>query len=116
MSLEPQIFDALKHLVADQVYPDIGPDGVQPPYITYQQVGGDAVNYTEAALPGKRNARIQVNVWAATRLAASDLADQVEDAMRLTEALQTTVVGSRVSDYEPATKLRGTRQDFSVWY
>lgn len=116
MSLEPQIFDALAQLVAGEVYPDIGPDNIKPPYITYQQVGGDAVNYTEAALPGKRNARIQVNVWAATRQAASDLAAQVEDALRLTEPLQTTVLGACVSSYEPGTKLRGARQDFSVWY
>lgn len=116
MSLEPQIFAAIAGLVADRVYPDIAPEKTQLPYITYQQVGGDAVNYTDKTVPNSRNARVQVNVWAATRLAASALADQVEDALRVVTSFDTEVLGARVSVYEQDTKLRGARQDFSVWY
>lgn len=116
MSLEPQIFAALTGLVGGNVWPDIGPDDVELPYITYQQVGGDAVNYTDKTLPGSRNARVQVNVWAATRLAASALADQVEDALRLVASFDAEVLGARVAIYEQDTKLRGARQDFSIWY
>lgn len=115
MSFEPQLFVALKGLVGDRVYPDIAPEVVTLPYITYQQVGGGAVNYTEALVPGTRNARVQVNVWAASRLTATALADQVEDALRLAPGLQTTVLGARVATYETQT-LRGTRQDFDFWY
>lgn len=115
MSVESQIFDALKGLVANRVYPDVAPDVVVKPYITYQSVGGSAINFLGSEIPGKSNARVQINVWADTRSAASTLALQVESALRGTTALQTSVMGAAVSIYEPETKLRGSRQDFSVW-
>jgi hypothetical protein len=116
MTVEAQIFAALSALVNARVYPDIGLEGGEKPYITYQQVGGDAINYTEIAIPDKKNARMQVNVWALTRLEASALADQVEDALRGLSDAETLVLGARVALYEEDTKLRGTRQDFSIWY
>jgi hypothetical protein len=39
----------------------------------------------------------------------------VEDALRATVALQTTVIGEAIAIYEDDTKLRGTIQDFSFW-
>lgn len=118
MSLESAIVGALTSLVQGRVYPDIAPQGVTAlPRITYQQVGGDADNFLEGAPgPNKHHARMQVNVWAATRLAASALAHQVEDALRATTALQVTVLGALVSIYEPETNLYGTRQDFDTFY
>lgn len=116
MSFEPQVFTALAGLVDGRVWPDIAPERVEKPYITHQQVGGDAVNYTEGAIPDRRNARIQINVWAETREEAAALAEQVENALRPLRELQVTVLGARISLYEPETKLRGTRQDFSIWY
>lgn len=115
MSLETALFDALKGLVSNRVYPDVAPEGAARPYITYQQVGGAGVNFLDPTVPSKKNARIQVNVWADTRMAAGDLSRQVEDALRTTVALQTTVLSAAVALHEPETKLRGTRQDFSVW-
>ena len=64
---------------------------------------------------GKRNARVQVNVWGETRLAVSQLAGAVEDALRLTAALQTSVLAQPVAEVDEETRLRGTRQDFSFW-
>ncbi|USX25783.1 DUF3168 domain-containing protein [Oxalobacteraceae bacterium OTU3CINTB1] len=116
MSLDAQLFAALSPLVNGEVYPDVAPDGVARPYITYQQVGGDVVNYTEGSIPDRRNARVQINVWAETRLGASSLSELVEDTLRPITELQTSVIGARASVYEPETKLRGARQDFSIWY
>lgn len=116
MSLESSIFDALKSLVSNRVYQDVGPLGAVRPYITYQQVGGVAVNLLEAAHPGKRNARMQINCWATTRLAASNLGRSAESALVTTAALATSVIGAAVSVFEEDTQLYGTRQDFSVWY
>ena len=115
MSIESQIFAALKGLVANRVYPDLAPDAAVRPYIVYQQVGGKAVNFISQAAPSKRNARVQVAVWGDTRASVSLVAGQVEDALRADSGLQTTVLGAAVSDYEADTKLRGSRQDFSVW-
>ena len=43
MTTESTLFDTLKSLVSSRVYPDIAPAGTTVPYITYQQIGGDAV-------------------------------------------------------------------------
>ena len=116
MTVESSIFDALKTLVNNRVYPDIGPENAVLPYITFQQVGGSSINFIDPTSPSKKNSRFQVNVWAATRSSASTIAAQAEEALRSATALQTTVLGAPVSSYEPETKLRGARQDFSFWY
>ena len=116
MSVDEQIFAALSPLAGGRVFPDVAPEGTARPYLTYQQVGGGALNYLEGTVPGKRNARMQINAWADSRLAASELSEQAEDALRLAASLQAKVLGARVSIYEEDTKLRGARQAFSVWY
>jgi uncharacterized cupin superfamily protein len=115
MSVESDLFTVLGALVSSRAYPDVGPVGAVTPYITYQQVGGDAANFL-AGIPDKRNGRFQINVWATTRSAAMTLIRQVEDAVRLSTALRATTEGGAVSDYEPDTKLYGARQDFSIWF
>ena len=62
MTVESMLFDALKGLVSNRVFPDIAPDLTPRPYITYQQVGGVAVNFLDPTIPSKANGRIQVNV------------------------------------------------------
>jgi len=115
MTIEADIFNALKGLVANRVYPD--PQDIVPikPYIMWQQVSGEAINYVDPTLPVLRNARIQINVWADTRLQVTTLMRQVEDAMRLASSLQTTVIGAAVSLFESEPRLFGSMQDFSVW-
>lgn len=117
MSMEASIFAALQSLVSGRVYPDVAPEKAGKPYITYQQVGGEGVNFIDqATVPSRKNARVQVNVWADTRLAASGLARQVEDTLRAVTALQVTVLGAATALYEKEAGLFGTRQDFSVWF
>jgi hypothetical protein len=115
MSMEAIVFAALRGLVNDRVFPDVAPPSTERPYITYQQVGGAGVNFIDGSLPGKRNARVQINVWADSRPLASAVARQVEDALRQVAALQPTVLSAPSATYEPDTKLRGTMQDFSFW-
>ncbi len=116
MSLESDIIAALEGLVSNRVYPDIAPPGVEAlPRITFQQVGGQAVNFLDNVPAGKKNARIQVNVWGKTRVQVAPLARQVEDTLKSTGALFTTILGAPVAIYEADTKLCGTIQDFSVW-
>ncbi|WP_298406566.1 DUF3168 domain-containing protein [Janthinobacterium sp.] len=115
MSIETALFEALRGLVADRVYPDLAPENTVRPYITYQQVGGDAVNFVENTIPSKKNARMQINVWADTRLQATAMAGTVEDVLRTLIALQPTVLGAAIAAYDDETKLRGTLQYFSLW-
>lgn len=115
MTVEASIYSALKTLVSNRVYPDVAPLGTVRPYATYQQAGGASVNFVDQAIPDKSNARMQINVWADTRSAASLLIKQVEQALRSATALQTTVLGQPVATYEADTLLYGARQDFSFW-
>lgn len=115
MGLISLIDGALDDLVAGRVHQDLAPEGEPRPYIVYQQVGGDVVNFVENSIPSKRNARVQVAVWADTRAQADAMGFRVEDALRAATGLQTTVLGAAVAEYDAATKLRGTRQDFSFW-
>lgn len=116
MSVESIIFDALRALVSDRVFADVAPEEMQRPYITYQQVGGESVNFVDAAIPSKKNGRWQINVWADSRIDAAPLARLVEDTLRAVVALQTTVLGAPIARYDEETKLRGTTQDFSFWF
>lgn len=115
MSLESDIFDTLKGLVANRCYPDVAPAGTVRPYIVWQQVGGDAFNFLEVAAVGKRGARIQVACWADTRVEAANLARSAEDAL-LASSLNPTALGAMVADFDADTGLRGARQDFSLFY
>lgn len=116
MALESTLAALLGTLCA-HVYPDEPPEPLPGrPYIVYQQVGGSAVNFLERAVVGKRNARMQIKVWADTRLAASALAGQVEDAIKLCADFQGESLGAWVAMHDPDLKLRGTRQDFTIWY
>lgn len=115
MSAEAALVPLLTGLVAGRIYPDVAPSGAGLPRIVYQQVGGVGLSFMDGAMPSKENGRMQIVCWAATRLAAINLAKQVEAAVCAAPALQATPLAARASDYEQETNLYACRQDFSVW-
>ena len=115
MSAEAAIFQLLTGFVGGRVYPDVSPSGALLPRIVYQQVGGKTISYTEGTLPDKENARMQIVCWAATRMAAINLAKQVEAAILAAPGMQAEAIGARISGYEPDTGLYSSMQDFSIW-
>lgn len=115
MSAEATIHSLLSGLVAGKVWPDVAPSGVARPFIVYQQVGGQSIAFMDGTFPSKENGRMQIVCWAATRLAAINLAKQVEAAVCGSASLQATPLGARVSEFEAETGLYGAMQDFSVW-
>lgn len=115
MSLESDIFDTIKGLVSNRVYPDFAPATAAKPYIVYQQISGPSPTYVEKLVPNLKGARIQVNVWAETRAQANTLALQVESAITTATVFDGKPVGAFTALYEEDTELRGTRQDFYIW-
>lgn len=115
MSMESILAATLGPLAGDRVFPDVGPENVGLPYITYQQVGGDPVNFLGGDAPSQRNSRVQINVWGATRQTVAELARAVEAAVRSTPGLRPTVLTSGIATFEPDTRLYGSLQDFSFW-
>ncbi len=115
MTIESLLFDTVKSLVSNRVYPDVAPEGVTRPYITYQQVGGMSINFVDVTVPSKRNSIFQINVWSDRRMEAASLMKQVSDALRINTAMQTTVLVEPVATYDEVTQMRGARQNFSFW-
>ncbi|MFM0256099.1 DUF3168 domain-containing protein [Paraburkholderia sediminicola] len=113
-SAEAIVHGALRVLVADRCYPDVGPAGVARPYITYQAVGGQSPNYLSNNVD-LQNARMQVNVWTDTRSVANSLMQNVVAALT-GQIIRAVTIGAPVSSYEPDTKLYGSRSDFSIWF
>lgn len=116
MSLESTIFNALRELVDNRIFADFAPEGTARPFITYQAVGGAPINMLDGTVPDKEFTRVQVNVWAATRLEASGLGKQAENILRGVAALQTTVLTGRIATFDEVAKLRGTMQDFEFFF
>ncbi len=106
---------ALLLTVVPRVYPDVTPDTVTFPLITYQQVGGEARAFLEKRLPSHKHARVQVNVWSTSRIEANALARQIEKTL-IESSFTVEAYGAFVALYEPAIKKYGTRQDFGIWY
>lgn len=115
MSLESTLFTLLSPIASGRAYPDVTPDSPVFPLLTYQQVGGRAFEYLSQTIPDKEHARIQINVWARTRLEASSMARAARAAIiGHTWAAQT--YGAPVWDFNSVMKIYGCRQDFGIWY
>lgn len=115
MTPEDHIDGVLAHLVDGRVYPDVAPLDTDTPYITYQVVGGEPINFLSGDRPDKQLVRMQVNVWSERRAEASEVGMLVEDALRSATALQVEVVSGRMSTYDEETDTRGTLQDFMLF-
>jgi len=115
MTAEDYIDAVLTGLAGGRVFPDVAPLGTARPFITYQAVGGAPVNFLTGDQPGKQFVRMQVNVWADTRIEASELGAQVEQAMRAAIELHVEVATGRVATSDETTNYRGTMQDFTLF-
>lgn len=115
MNIETQIYAALQALVGGRCFPDVAPEGTARPYITFLDVGGQPISFIDDALPNREFARVQVNVWADTRIQASDLGRTVENTLRALVSLQPDVLTGRAATFDETTQYRGTMQDFSFF-
>ena len=112
--MEVDLVSLLKTQCA-QTFPDIAPQDVAPPYITWQSLGGES-RYTLANTPiDKRNTLMQINVWSTTRAEALAMIRSIEDAMCASVAFLATPGGEALSTYEPDTQLYGCIQIYSIW-
>lgn len=113
MSIETDLVALLK-AINPRTYPDVAPEGTTTPYVTYQQIGGESIRYADNTADS-RFPTIQVNVWSRTRMEASTLIQQIEDALCAAPAFQATPQGDAMSRYEPDTQLYGSIQRFDVF-
>jgi hypothetical protein len=100
-----------------RVFPDAVIGTPVRPYVTYQQVGGGAIAFLEAGVPGQKNARMQIMVFGENRIEVNRVARRIEDALIADEDLCGEPLGALVAiPYQSTAKLYGTRQDFGFWF
>lgn len=116
MTIEQALYAVLSPL-CPRVFPDVAAFDTARPYVTWQQIGGQALMYTEGAMAANQNAFVQINVWADTRAAANTLARQIEAALVASASMQaeplSALTGTVEDDIEP--RRYGAMQDFSIW-
>ena len=115
MSVESNIFSTLTALTAGRVFPDVAPLSTVKPYITYTQVGGEAVSKIAPTVSNKKHGRFQINVWANTRASASILMLQVEASMVQASTFNARALDAPSSAYDNDMLTYSSMQDFSVW-
>lgn len=118
MLLAEAIYAAANSLFDGRLYPDEAPENTPRPFGTYQIISGRVVN-TLAGPDSQRNARVQFNVWAYTRLGADQLTEQLRATIvdRSTPAaLHGIPLAEAESLHEADTNWYGSRTDFSLWF
>lgn len=115
MGFEAEIYNTLKGLVSNRIFPDVAPTATTRPYITWQKIGGKSINFLDNSIQSQHHSRVQINVWADSRLSANTIAKQVEDALKQASNIYAAPEAEPMSDYDPDMNLYGTIQDFSIF-
>ncbi|MBV2160244.1 DUF3168 domain-containing protein [Achromobacter denitrificans] len=113
--VEALMVQTLGPIFGGRIYPDTADGDTPMPFAIYQQVGGVAPVFMDGGLPDKRNARMQITVWAKGRAQASDLIGAVQEAL-CAPPVYAVPLSAAVSRRDDETGFRGAMQDFSVWY
>jgi hypothetical protein len=121
MSAELLIPPLLNALVGDRVWFDATPDKLPTdanakvlPFLLLSIMGGQDQEYVEQEMGTHTNIRLQITAYVPDTASARPLIDAARDAL-LASAYTVGVYGSPVGVYDPARKLRGRFQQFSVW-
>lgn len=115
MTAEAVVAGALQGLANGNVYPDVAPSNTAPPWVTFQAVGGKDFTNLDNSPSVPRNSRMQICVWAKSRLSAAALMEQVYAALN-NPTVKGLPIGAPVSVFEQDTRLYGSRLDFSIFW
>lgn len=115
MSLETSLYSVLNG-VCSPTYPMRAPNAPSYPYCVWYQIGGFTISPIAKEMPGKRNMRVQVDVWSKTALEAKTIIQQIHTALR-TSALFIAREEGEFKDLpsEEDLDLYGCSMDFSIW-
>jgi len=101
--------------ICPNTFPDLAPEGVTTPYVTWQTLGGEPARFLDGTAADKRNSYLQINVWTTTRAASLVLIRSIEDAMCASSLFIARPQGEAMNMHEPDTKLYGCIQRYNVW-
>ena len=116
MSLQSDFFTLAGPIFTGRVYPNVAPDLVEKPYLTYSRISGleETTLDTNGGVNNLRNTRLQLDVWAATYGEAQAKAEALRTALK-TWAVP-NVFQSDQDMYEADTKLHRVMLDISTWH
>lgn len=116
MSIQTEFFTLVSGLFAAQVYPNVAPEGVVPPYATYTRVSAveDPTLDTNGGAGNATNTRLQIDVFATTYAAAQSSASAVKTALKGWAA--ENILLDEQDLYEPDTKLHRVLLEASIWH
>ena len=116
MSIQTQLFAQLQSIFTGRFYPAIAPDKTALPYGVYSRISAveQATLDSNGGEGNNINTRLQIDIYAATYLAAQSAAQSVKTAMKSWTV--TNIVDSEQDFYEPETKLYRVMLDFSAWH
>lgn len=115
MTIDVKLVALIGGLFGGRLFPDSAPIDTPRPYGIYQKIGGRSINYTSNDIPDAQHSVIQINTWHDSRIAASELAMQVEDTLRQASTMTAQPESEPISLHEPDLKRYGASQDFSIW-
>ena len=110
--IEESIFDALKNLASNKVYPLVMPEKSTLPAIVYTRIANNAQNVLEGGATIDQ-IRFQVDTYASTFFAARLLAAQVRSAME-TAGFKATLQTEQ-DFFEVEVNYYRISQDYYVW-
>ena len=113
MSIETTLMAALL-AKCPRVFVGTAPYGTAMPYVTWQHVGGDPLEYLDNRVATQRNAQIQINTWAATPLQAFSLMQQIEVTLRATPEFVAKPLSEPVGAHDDADVVSGYLQTYSI--
>lgn len=113
----------LNPLVSGRVWESATPDDlprdnndVIKPFILWSTMGGQDAEYVEQfPAPAFSNARLQIHCVSPSNILVERLMQAVRDAL-LASSYTVGVLGSPIGTYDDTRKLRGRRQQFSIWF
>jgi len=85
------------------------------PYVTWQIIGGKSLRFPDNSAADKRNTRVQINVYSATRKESLSLIRQIEEAMCASPAFTATPDAEPMTDFDADMKVYEAMQDFSIF-
>ena len=116
MSLQTDFFALASPVFATRVYPNVAPEGVEKPYLTYTRITAleETTLDTNGGTNNLRNTRLQLDVWAATYADAQTKAEALRTALKAWAV--PNVFQADQDMYEPDTKLHRVMLDISTWH
>jgi hypothetical protein len=111
--IEKDIFDELKSLVGNRVYPLVAPQNVTLPFIIYTRISNTPQNVIEGGSTIDQ-VRIQVDTYASTYDGVKTTSLQVRDAMISSSAFKASMQMEQ-DFFETEVDYYRVSQDFYVW-